>query len=381
MTESKKEKKKSSWLATGILYLTGLALIVVAFILVNRMKAMKAKQITANLRERQALTQAGPRVEVVTVTSAPAVSSITLLGETHPYLESTLYAKVSGYLKSIYVDKGDTVEANQVLAVIESPETDAQYRAAVINARNLSVIAQRDLNLVKRDMIAQQDADTAVANARVAQQDVANLATLRSYETIRAPFAGKITARYADPGALVQAATSSQTSALPLVRISETDRERIYIYPDQRDAAYIRVGDPAEITDPANPGVRIAARVTRLSGEFDPDTRTMLTEIDFYNRRGLIPPGSFVRVTLKLRNHARGLEIPAEALVLRGTKTFVAIVGPDDRVTYRPVIVTNDDGVHVSASSGLRVGERIALNIGDNVPENGKVQPVTASSN
>src|SRR5579875_1283209 len=371
MTEAQ-GREKNSWFATTILYLTGLVLVLVAFILVNRMKAVKAKQMALDLHERQALAQAGPRVEVVTVTNAPAVSSITLLGETHPYLESTLYAKVSGYLKSIYVDKGDRVEANQVLAVIESPETDAQYRAAVINARNLSVIAQRD-------MIAQQDADTAVANARVAQQDVANLATLKSYETIRAPFAGMITARYADPGALVQAATSSQTSALPLVRISETDRERVYIYPDQRDAAYIRVGDPAEITDPANSTVRIAARVTRLSGEFDPETRTMLAEIDFDNRRGLIPPGSFVRVTLKLRNHARGLEIPAEALVLRGTRTFVALVRSDNRVTYRPVTVTNDDGVHVSVSSGLRVGDRIALNIGDNVPENGKIQPVTVS--
>src|SRR5579875_2690382 len=368
MTEAQ-GREKNSWFATTILYLTGLVLVLVAFILVNRMKAVKAKQMALDLHERQALAQAGPRVEVVTVTNAPAVSSITLLGETHPYLESTLYAKVSGYLKSTYVDKGDRVEANQVLAVIESPETDAQYRAAVINARNLSVIAQRDLNLVKRDMIAQQDADTAVAN----------LATLKSYETIRAPFAGMITARYADPGALVQAATSSQTSALPLVRISETDRERVYIYPDQRDAAYIRVGDPAEITDPANSTVRIAARVTRLSGEFDPETRTMLTEIDFDNRKGLIPPGSFVRVTLKLRNHARGLEIPAEALVLRGTRTFVALVRSDNRVTYRPVTVTNDDGVHVSVSSGLRVGDRIALNIGDNVPENGKIQPVTVS--
>jgi multidrug efflux pump subunit AcrA (membrane-fusion protein) len=139
------------------------------------------------------------------------------------------------------------------------------------------------------------------------------------------------------------------------------------------------VGDPAEITDPANSTVRIAACVTRLSGEFDPETRTMLTEIDFDNRRGLIPPGSFVRVTLKLRNHARGLEIPAEALVLRGTRTFVALVRSDNRVTYRPVTVTNDDGVHVSVSSGLRVGDRIALNIGDNVPENGKIQPVTVS--
>lgn len=374
------EKKKTSWLGAGLLYLTGLVLVIVAFILVSRMKSAKAKQVADELHTLQSEAQAGPRINVVTVASRPATASLTLLGETRPYLESTLYAKVSGYLKAIYVDKGDEVKARQTLAVIESPETDAQYEGAVINARNLRVIAQRDMNLVKRDMIAKQDAETAVANAKVAQQDAANLATLKSYEIIRAPFAGKITARYADPGALVQAATSSQTSALPVVRISETEWERVYIYPDQRDAAFLRAGDPAEITDPARPGVRIAARVTRLSGELDPSTRTMLTEIDFHNRGNLIAPGSFVRVTLRFRNRAGGVEIPAEALVLRGTKTFVAVVGADDRVTYRPVTVDNDDGIHASIRSGLRAGERIAVDIGENVPEGGKIQPAGPDS-
>lgn len=370
------EKKEKSWLASGLLYLTGVALVIVAWIGVSRLKTAKAKQVAGELHQETATAQAGPPVNVVIVGATPAVASLTLLGETHPYLESTLYAKVSGYLKTINVDKGDVVQANQVLAVIESPETDAQYRAAVINAQNLSLIAQRDLNLAKRDMIAQQDADTAEANARVAEQDAENLATLKSYEIIRAPFTGKITARYADPGALVQAATSSQTTALPVVRISETDRERVYIYPDQHAAAAIRVGDTVEIHDPAKPGVSIAARVTRVSGEFDVNTRTMLTEIDFDNRENLIPPGSFVQVTLRSWNRSRYLQIPAQALVLRGTKTFVAVVGQGNRVSYQPVVVANDDGAHADIRSGLAPGERIAVNIPSSVPEGGKIRPV-----
>lgn len=375
-----KQERKKSWIAAVLLYVIGAVLLIVAFILVSRLKGGKAQQIAATLRTEKAAAQAGPRVQVTTVQDAPSAQALTLLGETHAFLESTLYAKVSGYLKTIYVDKGDIVRANQTLAVIESPETDAQYQAAVINERNLQQIAARDENLVKRDMIAQQDAETAVADARVAAQNTQNLATLKSYEIIRAPFDGRITARYADPGALVQSAETSQTAALPLVRISEISEERVYIYPDQRNAAFIRVGDAARVSDPAKPRVKINARVTRISGEFDPDTRTMLVEIDFRNVGDRIPPGSFVEVTLRLASRSRYLEIPATALVLRGTKTFVAVVDPHNRVTFHPIEVAADDGTHVSVRSGLTGGERIAINIGDSVSGGNEVQPVSQSS-
>ncbi|MGH9343443.1 MAG: efflux RND transporter periplasmic adaptor subunit [Terriglobia bacterium] len=375
-----KQENKKSWIAAVLLYVTGALLLIAALILVSRMKSGKAQQIAASLREQQAAAQAGPRVQVTTVQDAPPAQALTFLGETHAFLESTLYSKVSGYLKTIDVDKGDVVRANQVLAVIESPETDTQYQAAVINQHNLEQIAARDENLAKRDMIAQQDAETAIANAQVAEQDVQNLATLKSYEIIRAPFDGKITARYADPGALVQSAQTSQSAALPLVRISDISEERVYIFPDQSAAVFIRVGDPAVVADRARPGVKISARVTRISGEFDPDTRTMLVEIDFPNYGNRIPPGSFVNVSLRLRSRSRYLEIPATALVLRGTKTFAAVVGPDNRVTFRPVEVAADDGTHVSIRSGLNSGERIAINIGENIADGSEIQPVSQSS-
>jgi RND family efflux transporter MFP subunit len=366
---------KKSLLAGGFLYLIGAALVIAALLGAEWLKTARARQVAGELHQERATAEAGPRTDVVTITSGPPVGHITLLGETHAYLESVLYAKISGYLKTVLVDKGDRVEAGQLLATIESPETDAQYRAAIASARNLGRISERDQHLVKRDMVAHQDAETAAANARVANQDVANLAALTSYETIRAPFTGQITARYADPGALVQAATNS-----PILRVSDTYHERLYVYPDQQQAAYIRVGDAAEITDPAKPGVKVAARVTRLSGEFDPATRTMLTEIDFYNRGNAIPPESFVRVTIRYRQDARDVQIPAEALVLRGTKAFVAVVGPGNRISYRPVVVASDDGAKVTIRAGLSPGERIAMSLSANVPEGGKIQPVTVDT-
>jgi membrane fusion protein, multidrug efflux system len=369
------ESKQKSLLAGGFLYVVGAAVVGAALLGAEWLKNARARQVAGELHQEQATAQAGPRTDVVTVTSAPAAGHITLLGETHAYLESILYAKISGYLKTVLVDKGDTVRAGQLLATLESPETDAQYRAAIANARNLARISARDQHLVRRDMVAHQDAETAAANSRVARQDVANLAALTSYEMIRAPFTGQITARYADPGALVQAATNS-----PILRISETSYERLYVFPDQQQAAHIRVGNTAVITDPGRPGVRLVAHVTRLSGEFDPTTRTMLTEIDFHNPGNVVPPESFVQVTIRYRQDARYLQIPAQALVLQDTQTRVAVVGRDDRISYRPVVVTSDDGSHVRIRSGLSPGERIAVSISGNVPEGGKIQPVMRSN-
>jgi len=368
-------EKKKSLLAGGFLYLVGAGVVVAAFLGAEWLKSARAKQVAGELHQEQAKAEAGPRTDVVTVTSGPAAGRITLLGETHSYLESVLYAKISGYLRAVLVDKGDRVKAGELLATIESPETDAQYRAAIANARNLRRISERDQHLVRRDMVAHQDAETAAANARVANQDVANLAALTSYEMIRAPFGGKITARYADPGTLVQAATNS-----PILRISDTYHERLYVYPDQQQAAHISVGDATEITDPARPGIKLAAHVTRLSGEFDPTTRTMLTEIDFYDRGNLIPPESFVEVTIRYRQDGRYLQIPAQALILRGTKTFVAVVDSANRISYKPVVVASDDGTRVIVRSGLSRGERIAFNLSGNVSEGGKIQPVTGET-
>jgi RND family efflux transporter MFP subunit len=330
-------------------------------------------------REERARTDAldaGPRVAVVTVGESREERVITLLGEARPFVSATLYAKVSGYLREINVDKGDRVQVNQVLAVIDSPELDSQYRAAVADAKNKRLNAERAKTLVNKDMISQQEADKTEADAEVAEENVTTLATQKSYEILRAPFAGTVVARYADPGALVQNATGSQTSALPVVTVAQTNRLRVYVYPDQRDAHLIHVGDPAEITLPERRESHLRATVTRLSGELDTKTRTMLTEIDFDNVSNAILPGSFVQVNLRV--HAAGsggVEIPSEALVMRGDKPFVAIVTPDNRIIHRPVVIGVDEGPRVRIVSGLARGEHIALNVGESLTDGSRIQP------
>ena len=243
MTESKSKRKLGPAIA---LYLLGFLVLAGAALLLHRLIKTQNARVITEVEARETVAKAGPRVLVARVKRAPAERTITLIGEANPFATATLYAKVSGYLKEIKIDKGDHVEQNQLLAVIESPETDHQYQSAAADARNKQVNAQRAAALVKRQMISQQDADQASTEAQMAAANVAMLGTLKGYEILRAPFAGTVTSRYADPGALLQSAANS----LPLVTVAQTALLRVYVYPDQGDAVFVHAGTPAEIAMP-----------------------------------------------------------------------------------------------------------------------------------
>ncbi len=364
-------------LATGsrAFYAAGIALVLATVVLVLALAAFRRASLARERRSRVAAVDAGPRVRTMPVLRSAGAHTISLTGEARPFLSTVVYSKVSGYLKEVPVDKGDLVQRGAVLAVVQSPETDQEYEAAVANARNKRQIANADQQLVGRKLIAPEEAATAETDARVAEARAERASTLKGYEVLRAPFSGTVTARYADPGALVQNAENSQTSALPVVAVGTTDSLRVYVYIDQRDAASVRRGTPVRIVDPARPGQTVRAAVARYTGELDPSTRTLLAEIDVSNRRHLIEPGSFVQVTLNVPGSPY-YEVPAEALVTRGDKQFVAVVSPENRVTYRQVHVADTDGENVLLVDGVRDGERVAVDLGDSVAEGQHVRTV-----
>jgi RND family efflux transporter MFP subunit len=305
---------------------------------------------------------------------SPAVRKLELQGEARPFASATLYAKVSGYLKEMRVDKGDKVKPNQIVAVIEAPEIDRQYEAAVADASYKKANARRAADLAKPGVVSAAEAETQVGVAQVADAQVATLAQQKSYEVLRAPFAGTVTARYADPGALVQAATGAQTGALPLVTISTPERLRVYVYVPQHDAGFVKVGDRALVTLAERADVQIEGQVARRADELDPRTRMMLVEVDVDNRDGRIVAGSFVTVVLTLATPPE-IIVPVEALVMNGAKASVFVLD-GETVHTRPVVVSDNDGTIARLARGLRAGELVALNLGDNVADGARVQPV-----
>jgi len=351
------------------LYAGGLVALLVTALGVVGLGAHRRHAARAEAEERQTDVRRGPRVRVAAVKQAPGLRHLTLQGEARPFFEVTLYAKVAGFLRELKVDKGDHVKKNQLLAVVTAPELDAQYTAAVADARNKRVNAKRLSALAPAGVVSAQELEQGQASADVADATQAALGTQRDYRVIRAPFDGVVTARFADPGALIQ------TAAVPIVSVAKGDQLRVYVYVDQSSAPFVHDGDTATVRVSERPGWSRTGAVTRTSGELSPRTRTMLTEVDIPNGDRAIIPGSFVDVTLDVKVPAL-LEIPAEALVTRNDKPAVPVVDGSQHVHYRPVVVADDDGQVVHLVSGLGPGDRVALDLGGAAEDGTPIQTV-----
>jgi RND family efflux transporter MFP subunit len=336
---------------------------------------LKSSQLVA---AREAMAEGiaqGPPVQVATIRQGPKERLITLLGDTRPYQTATLYGKVSGYIRSIPVDRGDNVKSGQVVAEVESAETDRQYDSAVSDRENKRKNAERARDLVGRGWTSVQAADLASTAYRMAEANVEQLAVMKSYEILRAPFDGTVTARFVDMGALVQSSVTNQTSNQPVMTIADLTRLRVDVYVEQRDATYIHVGDTADVADGSNAERHVRARIARTSDVLDPRTRTLFVELEVDNSEKFLASGSFAYVTLHVPVNAYP-EIPVAGLIVRGTNTFVADVGGDNLVHLRPVKVASTDGTRASLAEGARVGDRVALNLPDEVGDGSKVRPI-----
>jgi RND family efflux transporter MFP subunit len=224
-----------------------------------------------------------------------------------------------------------------------------------------------------------QVADAADAAYRMAKANMEQQAVMKSYEVLRAPFDGTVTARYVDMGVLVQSSVTNQTSNQPVVTIADMTKLRVDVYVDQRDVPFIHVGDMADVADGANSSRRVRARIARTSDQLDARTRTMFVELEVDNSEQFMVPGSFAYVTLHIPVTSYP-EIPVAALITRGATTFVADVGKDSLVHLKPVKIANTDGSVVSLADGGTVGDRVALNLPDGVTDGGKIRPVDTAA-
>ncbi len=316
----------------------------------------------------------GPQILVTPAGHLGGPRTVTLPGDVRAIKQITLYAKVSGYLKVIHVDKGDSVQAGQVLGVVESPETDSQVLAAQADLTQKRLVEARYKNLVGKGVVSAQEMEKAHADVESATAEVARLQALQDYEIIRAPFSGVVTARYADPGALLPAATGTSQNVQPLIDLVDMSRMRILVSVGQTEAPYIHAGDKAEISGDAQSPLERSASITRVARSIDPRTRTMLAELDLDNNQGELYPGLFVHVAMHIKPLG-GLTVPADTVVFRNGKTQLPVI-TDNRVAYRIVRLGDHDGMTVRVLDGVFEGELIGRNLGDEISEGAHVQPV-----
>jgi membrane fusion protein (multidrug efflux system) len=335
------------------------------------MHATRSNSVAVARETRAAAVDRGPRVEVVAARQGPDRRTITLLADVRSNQVATLYGKVSGYIKAVQADRGDKVESGQIVAQIESPEIDQQYAAAVTDLEHKRRNLARSQDLLSKGNTTQVQMLQYETDARVAEANVKGLETMKGYQIVRAPFAGRVTARFVDPGALM----TNITSAMPVMTISDDSRLRVFAYVQQQDVPFVSVGHDAEVYDASNQDRRRKAKVTRMTGELDTRARAMQIEVNIDNSDNFLVAGSFayVQIHIPIRSYP---QVPVSGLIVRGEDTFVATV-ENDMLRYKPVRVASTDGNTVAIAEGLATGERIAVNLPDEVKDGSRVQPIT----
>ena len=345
------------------------------------------------LSERRALGKeteslAVPNVIVIQPKAAPPQEEIVLPSSLEAFTESPIYARTNGYLAHWYKDIGSKVQKGTLLADIETPEIDQelmQARAARDQAeaqlRLAKTSADRWETLRKMDAVAQQETDerssgytqgqAALASATA---NVRRLEQLESFKHVYAPFAGTITKRNTDIGALINAGNSGMNQELFVVAL--VNPIRVYVDVPEIYAPSVRRGVNASIELPSLPGQRFTGSVARTADAIDPGTRTLRTEIDVPNSDGKLLPGSYAQVHFGVHVATTRLSVPVNALLFRSEGPRAAVVGSDGKVHLKPVVIGRDYGTDVEILGGLETSESIVLNPSDSLEEG---QPVHAT--
>jgi len=302
-------------------------------------------------------------VQVMKPTRRELLYQVTLPANISPLYQTTLYAKVSGYLKWIGPDKGDAVKKDQVLAIIDAPEVEEQYHQALSDYHIKKLTFERLAKVWKEspDVIAKQDVDVAEAASQGAKHLVEQRAALRNYTKVIAPYAGIITARFADPGALIQIATASSAGAIPLFTIMDLDTVRVYTNVPQDDSPWVVPGKTKATMDVKGlNGRSFTGTVTRSTLALDPSTRSLLVEIDLPNPDHALLPGTFVEVSLGLREIPNALVLPPQAVNSgpKGKSVFIIEAG---HAKSAPVQTGISDGRWIEITSGLSGDEDVVV--------------------
>ena len=362
-----------------------------AFVLVSVDRFFKARSVAHSTEEAAG---APPLVDVVAAAPVGAVQRLDLPGETAAWHASTIYARVNGYVGKWFVDIGDHVKAGQVLALIETPDLDAQLAAAQaqLQAAKAQVLvrqAESQLGLTTyerwrdspKGVVSEQereekkaDYESSVARLKSAEADVAldaarvnQYMAMTTFKKVIAPYDGVITNRDIDIGNLVTAGSTSATT--PLYVMTQNDPIRIFVDAPQSAAADLldnRI--PVEVRTNGGEVRQYSGKVTRTSEAINPQARTLRVEVDIPNPKGDFVPGMYVQVGFGLP--PRGLvQVPAAALVFRASGPQVALVGRDGHVAFHPVTIGRDDGSVVELTSGVAAGEQVVLNVSSQIAD------------
>ena len=396
------------------LILVGALAIGVVLVLRFSGKSANAEKSEASLRP----------VAVALARESPISDMITLSGEFRPFQEVDVHAKVAGYIRKIYVDVGDHVKTGQTLAILEVPELDAQLQgaeAAIRRSQDAIRRAQGDLKRAESlhqathldytrlkqasearpGLIAEQELDNAQAKDRegeaqisadeaafsearnqldVASAEQKQLSAMSGYAQIVAPFDGVITKRYVDTGALVQAGTSSNTQAVPVVSVAQTDLFRLTLAVPESAVPMIRLGTTVTVHVQAL-NRDFEGKVARFANAVNQETRTMHAEVDVRNPSRSIVEGMYAEVKLTLAKSDHALAVPIQAVSREGSHTTVLVVNSNDQIEEREVHLGIEGANQVEVVAGLKPNDRVVMGSRSDFRPGERVDPKVIADN
>jgi RND family efflux transporter MFP subunit len=376
------KRSRKSWLLLAI------AVIAVAALLISGIWSRVQARTTLDTETAQAALTA---VSVVSPKQTTAADEIILPGNVQPFINSPIYSRTNGYLKTWYFDIGTHVKKGQLLAVIETPEVDQQLQqarsnllTAQANLELASVTKNRYQGLLKSNAVSQQDVDNAVgtynANKSIVEADkaaVEQYSALASFEKIYAPFDGVITARNTDIGDLINSGSGTGVKT-DLFHIAQPGKLRVYVNVPEEYSQGTKTGMTADLTLAEFPGRKFQGKLVRTAEAINVTTRTLLVEIDVDNPTGTLLTGSYAEVHLAVPTQASTLLLPVNTLIFRSQGLHVATV-KDGKVVLTAVTAGHDFGNQIEILAGLTPNDQVIINPPDSIVSGQAVQIVQAT--
>ena len=402
-------------LRTRTLISTGgiIAAIFVVLLLIGAVPRIRASK--ALVASAESVRTELPGVYVIKPQPA-ADADLSLAATTQAFLDSTLFARTSGYISRRYVDIGDRVRAGQLLAEIASPEIDQQLEQVKADYRQSQKALEQQkaaLELARATMaryraadaenaVAKEAVDQSVAAVRTGEASVSaaeaysesaaanvrRIQELTSFERIVAPFAGTVIQRNVDVGALITAGSPTNNAAVApssvaataggLFEVAQIDKLRVFVNVPQAYAPNVKTGMPVHVSLRGHLAAPLTGTVTRTANALDPATRTLLTEVDIDNASHQLLPGTFVYVAFSVGAAGTRWRLPATALMFDASGTRVAVVGADNKLRLQPVVVGRDFGDAIDVQSGLSGDESIVKQPTVSLQNGQAVRPLTS---
>jgi RND family efflux transporter MFP subunit len=364
--------------------------------------ALSVLALWAVIFNHAAIAAEAPIVAVVPVTKGEIYREVSFDAELRPYKEIELHARATGYLDKMLVDAGDVVKEGQLIAALDVPElkfdlqnaeaserrakAEVEKATAVHEETHLALTRLEAADKAQPNLIAKQDIDSArlrdqsaraALNSAKEDQNVCaasknRFQTMLDYTQISAPFAGVITRRYADPGSLIQAGTSSGSH--PLVRLSQVDLLRVAFPVSVSYVAGVKTGDEAEIRIPAL-GKKFTTKVSRVSQKVETATRTMEAQIDLPNADNSLIAGVYATVVLKIDRQSDALVLPIEAVMREKNSSSVYLITKENKIEARNVTVGTESPTRLQIVEGLAAGDLVMVGSRAQFSNGQSVQP------